>query len=246
MRNTKAIIVYTQKVHLSRGNPKVPYTAISWEDIDLLFSAMLSDLLEILTQLPQVDVFLVTSKTELKDDFLFAFHNRVNLLYMDEKNYNRRVASSIATVFNQGYDKVLAYFDNYPLFKDGFIKRVFSQLNYEDDCIVCSATNNGNCSLIAMKNNYSGWFDDLTGEQFISMDHVIKKACESKLVIFTTHNLPTIVNGYDLQILKHDIQTQMKNETNYPKKTHQMFKYLDKKLINWKPPDEAWDLRRYI
>lgn len=246
MRNTKAIILFTQNVRLSRGNPKEPYTAISWEDIDLLFSAMLSDLLEILTQLPQVDVFLVTSKSELQDDFLFAFHNRVNVLYTAEKNYNRRVAFSIATVFNEGYNKVVAYFDNYPLFKDNFIKRVFSQLNYEDDCIVCSATNNGNCNLIAMKNNYSGWFDDLTGEQFISMEHVIKKGCESKLVIFTTHNLPTIVNGYDLQKLKHEIQTQMENETNYPKKTHQMFKYLDKKLINWKPPDEAWDLRRYI
>lgn len=246
MRNTKAIILFTQNVRLSRGNPKVPYTAISWDDIDLLFSAMLGDLLEILTQIPQVDIFLVTSKTELQDDFLFAFHNRVNVLYTAEKNYNRRVAFSIATVFNEGYNKVIAYFDNYPLFKNNFIKRVFSQLNYEDDCIVCSATDTGNCNLVAMKNNYSSWFDEATEEQFINLDYLLKKACENKLVIFTTNNLPTIVNGYDLQNLKNDIQTQMTIETLYPKKTHQMFKYLDKKLRNRKPKDEAWDLRRYI
>ncbi|MDI6803212.1 MAG: hypothetical protein QME58_05115 [Bacteroidota bacterium] len=246
MRNSKAIILFTQNVRLSRGNPKVPYTAISWEDIDLLFSAMLGDLLEILTQLPLVNVFLVTSKTELQDDFLFAFHNRVNLLYTTEKNYNRRVAFAIATVFNEGYNKVIAYFDNYPLFKDNFVNRVFSQLNYEDDCIVCSATDKGNCNLIAMKNNYSSWFDGVTDEQFINMDHLIKKACENKLVIFNTHNLPTIVNGYDLQNLKNDIQAQMTFGIDYPKKTHQMFNYLDKKLKNRKPKDEAWDLRRYI
>ncbi len=246
MRNTKAIILFTQNVRFSRGNPKVPYTAISWEDIDLLFSAMLSDLLEKFTQLPQVDVFLVTSKSQLHDDFLFAFHDRVKVLYTADKNYNRRVAFAISSVFNEGYNKVIAYFDSYPLVTNNFIDRVFSQLNYEDDCIVCSATKNGNCSLVAMKNNFSSWFGESDEEEFISMDNLIKKACENKLVIFTTHNLPAIVNGYDLQVLKNDIQKQMTIETLYPKKTYQMFKYLDKKLSKRKPKDEAWDIWRHI
>jgi hypothetical protein len=253
MPNTRAIILFTQKVRLSRGNPNEPFTAIAWEDIDLLFSAMLTDLVEQITKIQSVDIFVSVNSTDLQDDFLIPFQRKVNILENSSLTLPQRISSTMNNVFENGYHRLILFMQHYPLIGAEFFNSVFNQLNFEEECVVLGTSKSERVSLFGVKSNYSDWFDSgrnaspvKTDSSYIETDYILKKACTNDIMIFNTQNIPSVDNGYDLERLKRNIEHSMTTIGFFAKHTYEMFKFIENKYFSKKRKDEDWDTRRYI
>jgi hypothetical protein len=234
MRNTKAIILFTQQVRFSRGDPNEPFAAIAWDDIDVLFSAMLNDLVEQIIKITNTDIFISVNSSDMQDDFLLSFQRKVNVLDHSSLSFPQRISSAINTVFENDYHRLILYLQHYPL-------------------LVLGASKNGRASLLGVKSNYSDWFKTVQSEttdksdtSFIETDYILKKACGNEVLIFNTPTIPAVDNGFDLEKLKRNIEHSMTVEGFFAKHTYEIFKYIDKKYFNRKRKDEAWDTRRHI
>jgi hypothetical protein len=253
MRNTKAIILFTQQVRFSRGDPNEPFAAIAWDDIDVLFSAMLNDLVEQIIKITNTDIFISVNSSDMQDDFLLSFQRKVNVLDHSSLSFPQRISSAINTVFENDYHRLILYLQHYPLLGIEYFSSVFNQLNFEEECLVLGASKNGRASLLGVKSNYSDWFKTVQSEttdksdtSFIETDYILKKACGNEVLIFNTPTIPAVDNGFDLEKLKRNIEHSMTVEGFFAKHTYEIFKYIDKKYFNRKRKDEAWDTRRHI
>jgi hypothetical protein len=253
MRNTKAIILFTQEVLLSRGNPSEPYAAIAWEDIDLLFSAMLTDLVDQISKLQLVDIFLSVDSVEIDNESLLSFQRKVNVFDHSSLSLPQRIGSALHNLFENGYHRLILGIHHYPLLGTGLFNSVFNQLNYEEDCIVLSKNSNDDISLIGLKSNYENWFElkpdlsvDKSNVSSLDYDYILQKACLQDIMIFNTPNITAINNGFDLEKLKRCIEQTMNTQDYFAKHTYEIFKYIDKKYFNRKRKDEDWDIRRHI
>ncbi len=244
--NQRAIILFTQQTQYSRGKQGEPFATISWEDIDFLFSTMLHDTLNQLSEISHTNILISVDQLDHYEELTKTSKPKMTILDHVLLNIGQRVVKSINHAYTNGYTKLLLIFSAYPLFTNEFISNIFEQLNYDDECTVCGMTPSGKLGLIGMRNNYARWFSKST--ESINLNELLLNICNEDILMFLTQPVLNIESGYHLETLRQEIlQKIFQEESNYSRHTHEAFKFIEKKYSKRKTKDdEAWNIRRHL
>ena len=222
-------MLFSRTPQINRGNRDEPYAALPWEDLDSLFTAMLGDLLESVSQGDFADVLLYRDASELSDDFLGKLREKIDIRNVSEGSFSEQVQQAIETVFSQGYDRVVAILDNHPLITSEMIRKVFDQLGYEDDCVVVGPTMEGKYFLLGMKSSHSEVFDITEGNPMTNSNLLLERLCRTNAILFPITMSYALDSGFNLARLKKELDALGSNNVSFPHRTHEIFKTFDKK-----------------
>jgi glycosyltransferase A (GT-A) superfamily protein (DUF2064 family) len=224
-----ALIVFFRTPQIDRSNPEDTFSALPWEDIDFLFSAMTSDLIRTVSQLTTFDLLVYRNQAEVSDDFFFPYHQRLKLLDLEPASPAEQIRQGTEHAYTLGYQSVVVLLQNHPFISKKIITDVFNQLGYEDDCFVVGPTVDNRCFLVGMKMNHSAVFDIGGGNDPLKQELLMKNICQTDSMIFL---LPPIIPldhaGYLMNLMKH-MESVDKMAPEYPSKTATAFKTLQKK-----------------
>ncbi len=234
MQNKKAIAVFSRVPQLRRYSADEPYAALPWEDLDMLFTAMLGDLVEIVCQSGIGDVFVFRDGKLMSDDIFSRFRGKIQIRDLPQGSFAEQVQQVIDAIFAQRYERVLLVLENNPLLPLATVRSVFQQLEYEDDCVIYGPTTDGKCSFLAVKSNYGSLFAADGGDPFGSADVLVRRLCQVNAVLFPTPVAYALDSGFNLSQLRADIEN-VSREDVYPHRTLEVFKQFDKKYKFKKP-----------
>ena len=229
MQHHNAVILFARNAVIDRGGPNEPFAALPWDEIDALFTAMLSDVLESVSDLPRTDVLLYRAQTDISDEFVAGLGDRVKCFEVDGGSFPEQVQQAVDNTFTQGYHRVLVLLENNPLLQTMFLKRAFDQLSYEEDCFVVVPTIEGKCLLVGMKANHSNIFDNTEGDPIASAHVLLERLCTANANIFPAESRFSLDSGARLVRLRNEIETRAASNENYPTSTLEIFRRFDKK-----------------
>jgi len=235
MHQKNALLIFSKTPQIARDTSCEPFSALPWEDLDALYTACVGDVVKNAASLPDVDIFLHRDRHELSDDFFAPFRQRIRLLDLTGAPLADQIQRAVDDVFVNGYHRVVVLLDNHPLLTQRFLRTIFDQLGYEDDCFVVGPTMEGKCYFIGMNMNHSGVFDTGAGDPLQKPNLLMKKLCSTEALLFvtgTTYNLDSAVN---LMKLKNEIETLDRGTPEFPSRTSEIFKMFDKKYKLKKP-----------
>ena len=224
-----ALLIFARSPQIDRSNRDEPFTALPWEDLDALFTAILGDVVQIASQLPNVDVFLYQDQKQLSDDLRSPHRERIRSRQLSEGTLTEQIQTAVKDAFLEGYDNVVVLIENHPLVKLVPLERVFDQLTYEDDCIVIGPTVDGKAYLLGMKSNHAELFLQTDGDPLSKPALLMERLCATEVILFPTHVTYSLDSASNLARLKHDVEFLTLNKANPPQRTHDIFKVFDKK-----------------
>jgi hypothetical protein len=235
MRKQNAILLFSKPPRISRTNLDEPYAKLPWDDLDALFTGLLGDLLEQACRLKDVDVLLFRKKSELSDDFLLPFQNRVKRFDEAHGSFTENVQHAVDQAFAAHYHRIVVLIDNHPLIDAPFLARVVQQLAYEDDCVVVAPSLEGTCFLVGMKANHGSIFDRTDHDPLAKPYLLLKRLCRLEAMLFLTEPTYSLDSGSGLARLKSQLDAADGSSPDFPRRTYEMFRTFDKKY----PPKKA-------
>ncbi len=229
MRNSNAIIINTSSVGFERNNPDDPLTALPWDDIDLIYTAMLGDTLRGLSRVGDVDVFVYRNEKEISDDFFLPYHQFTQVFNLTEEPLGEQLRQAVEDAFAKNYQRVMVMLENNPTLSSRYLRNVFNQLEYDDDCIVIGPTYENRFHLIAMKSDLSEIFGTFDGDPLKDHEIMLKKICKHNVVLFILNPIHSIFFGKNIINMRRKIELSDSSSIDFPSKTSSIFKLLDKK-----------------
>lgn len=229
MRQTTAILLFLRPAQLARRRADEPYAALPWEDVDALFTAVLGDVIQNACQVPGADVILYRNPSELSDDFLAPFGQRVRCCDIGEESLSQEVCRAIDLTFAEHYHRVIAIIDNHPAYSPSLLRKMIDQLGCEDDCVVLNPTIEGRCSVVGMKLNHSWIFDAAEGDPLASPHLLMERLCKLNAVLIPAPPSYLLNTGTHLARLKSELEALPERTPDFPRRTFEIFKMLDKK-----------------
>jgi glycosyltransferase A (GT-A) superfamily protein (DUF2064 family) len=228
-RKQNAIVVFSKPPRISRTNQNEPYATLPWEDLDALFTSLLGDILEQACRLKDVDVFLHRKRTELSDDFLLPFRDRVKLVDDPGGSFTDSIHHALDHAFGGRYNRVIVLLDNHPHMDAPFLARVVQQLAYEDDCMVVAPSIEGTCFLLGMKMNHGSLFEKADQDTLVKPDLLMKRLCRLDSMLFLTEPFHSLNSGFSLARLKGELDAADGSTPEFPRRTYEMFRTFDRK-----------------
>jgi len=229
MNQRDALIIFFQTPQIDRSNPEDPFSALPWDDIDFLFSAMASDVIRTISQLTTIDLLVYRNPAEVSDDIFFPYHQRLKLINLEPVSSAEQFRQGIEHAYVSGYQNVAVLLQNHPLITKKTMTEVFSQLGYEDDCLVVGPTNDNRCYLVGMKMNHSAIFDLPEENGFQKQQQLMKNICQTDSMLFLLPPITPLDHAAQLMSLMRYVETMDKLAAEYPGKTASAFKTLQKK-----------------
>lgn len=229
MNQRDALILLFRNSQIDRTNPEDPFSTLPWEDIDLLFTSMASDIIRTVSQLNSIDIVVYRNAKEVSDDFFFPFHQRVKLMDADPVSPPEQIRQAIENAYAAGYQNVAVMLQNHPLIPKKIFTDLFSQLGYEDDCIVVGPTSDNRGYLVGMKMNHSEIFELSEGDVLLKQHLLMKNICRLETMLFLLPPVNSIDHAANLMALMKEIELLDKTSAEYPVKTANAFKVLQKK-----------------
>jgi hypothetical protein len=224
-----ALIVFFRTPQIDRSNPEDPFSALPWEDIDFLFSALASDVIRTVSQLTTIDLLVYRNPAEVSDDIFFPYHQRLKLIDLERTTPVEQTRQGIEHAYTSGYQNVVVLLQNHPLITKKTIMEVFSQLGYEDDCLVVGPTIDNRCYLVGMKMNHGTLFDAPEDPGLQKQQQLMKNICQTDSMLFLLQPMNPLDHAAHLMHLMRNIETLDKMAPDYPAKTASAFKVLQKK-----------------
>lgn len=229
-----ALIVFCRTPNIVRDEKNLHFSALPWDDIDALFTAFIHDLLVVVSHLTRVDILVYRNPEEVSDDFFFPFRKMIRLLDMSERPFPEQVEHAVHDAFQANYLRVVTLLDNSPLISPKRLQHVFQQLTYEDDCLVVGPTDDGKCTLLGMKTDYSKLFETDGGDPTVKPNLLLHRICELETHLF---ELPT---GYStdsaagLALLQQEIRRESSESAEFPSQTSEVLQKIEKKYAKKK------------
>jgi hypothetical protein len=224
-----ALIVFFRTPQIDRSNPEDPFSALPWDDIDFLFSAMASDVIRTVSQLTTIDLLVYRNPAEVPDDIFFPYHQRLKLIDLEAVPPTEQNKQGVDHAYASGYQNVAVLLHNHPLITKKTVTEVISQLVYEDDCLVVGPTTDNRCYLVGMKMNHSAIFDSPEVIEFQKQQQLMKNICQTDSMLFLLQPVNPLDHAAYLMDLMRTIETLDKMAPEYPLKTANAFKTLQKK-----------------
>ncbi len=228
-RRQNALVLFSKAPTIERTNQDEPYATLPWEDVDALFTALLGDILEQACRLKDVDVFLHRKRTDLSDDFLLPFRDRVRCVDESGGSFTDTVHHAVDHAFGGRYSRVVVLLDNHPMMDAPFLARVVQQLAYEDDCVVVSPSLEGTCFLLGLKANHAPIFEKADQDTFVKPDLLMKRLCRLDSMLFPTEPVYPLNSGFSLARLKSELDAADGSSPEFPRRTYEMFRAFDRK-----------------
>ncbi len=226
--NALLIFARTPKF-LTRSASDDPLAALSWEDIDMLFTAMVGDVIRNASQLEYTDILVYRNPAEYSDDYFLPYRSRIQLIDLVDGSLTEQIQSAVDTVFRNSYHRVVVLIDNNPLITTSVLNGVFNHLRYEDDCLVIGPTPEGKYSLLGMKMNHSELFDPAQTDPLTTSDSLLTRCCALESMLFTTSTPYFLDSTQNIAKLKKDIEGLDRNGPEYPSKTSEIMRIFDRK-----------------
>lgn len=236
MNRRSAIILFSKVPQISRDNPADPFAALPWDDLDALFTAFLGDVIQNVCQIPDVDVLLYRNPNELSDDFLAPFRDRLRFRDMNDAPFAVQVQRAIEETFHDHYDRVLVLLENHPAMGTRVLRRALGILTHDDDCIVYAPTTDGHCLMIGMKMNHGWIFENTTSDPVIKPYALMEKLCSVDTQVYLLPPTYMLDSSTSLGRLHTELGEREGRELDFPKRTFEMFRALDKKYRFTKAP----------
>jgi hypothetical protein len=235
MHKKNAIILFSKVPQINRSMMDDPYAGVPWTDLDALCTAMLCDVIETAFKVEFLNIVVYRDQTELSDDLFSRFRDRVECRDMHECSFSQQIHQAIESTFGHGFTRIVVVLENNPLLRPNFIRRIFDQLEYEDDCMVISTTIEGKVLLFGMKSNHSSLFANADGDSLLTTGGLMQRLCNSNVIIFPTRTSYSIDSGFNLARLQNDMETLVTAKEYFPHRTYDMFKLFNKKYRIKKP-----------
>ena len=112
--NALLIFARTPK-DIVRGDPANPFSAFTWEDLDILFNPLLGDTVRNACQLERTDVFLFRNPSELSDDGFFAYQQKLQLCDLGESPIAEQIQAAVDGCFRLGFQRLVVILENHPM-----------------------------------------------------------------------------------------------------------------------------------
>lgn len=229
MRKQSAIVLFSKLPRISRTNQDEPYATLPWEDLDALFTGLLGDILDQASRLKEVDVVLYRKQSEMSDDFLLPFRDRVKFLDEVHNSFTENVHHAVDHAFGGLYHRVVVILDNHPMMDAPFLARVVQQLAYEDDCLVVAPSLEGTCFLVGMKANHGSIFEKTDQDPLTKPHALMKRLCRLDSMLFLTRPTYPLDSGFSLARLKSELDTADGSSPDFPRRTYEIFRTFEKK-----------------
>jgi hypothetical protein len=226
--NALLIFARTPKV-LVRAAVDDPLAALPWEDIDMLFTAMVGDVVRNASQLNHTDILVYRNPAEYSDDYFLPFRSRLQLIDLADGPLTEQIQAAVDAAFRQGYHRVVALLDNNPMITTATLSGAFDHLRYEDDCLVVGPTPEGKYSLLGMKTNHSEILDSSESDPVSVPDRLLERCCSLESMIFPTPTAYFLDTTVNLGRLKRDIEALDRSYPDYPSKTSEVMRIFDRK-----------------
>ena len=227
--NPNALIIFAKDLQLHRRHGDEPFASLPWEDLDLLSSAMLTDLLENALRVRKTDVMLYRNPRRRVDEALLRFHNEIGFRDSHVATPAGMVHGAIQEAFGEGYQRVITVLDNQPTFSPRMFQRLFDQLGYEHECVVVGPTAGGRCYLVGMKSDYSELFAAQIADPTVKPYELMRRLCALPCELFLAHERYMLETGYNLDRLKRELEIPGIRDAGFPHRTHEVFRMLEKK-----------------
>lgn len=235
MNRRSAVIVFSKAPHVARGNADEPFAALPWDDLDALFTAFLGDIIQNACQIAEVDVLLYRNPSELSDDFLAPFRERVILYDVVDGSFTRQVQHAVDESFLNHYDRIVVLLENHPIVNPYLIRRMLGMLTHDDDCVVITPTIEGRCLMLGMKTNHSWVFEDSEGDPLVKPFVLLQRLCSIETQILTLPPGYLLDSGLNLARLKGELDGREGRDIDFPRRSYEMFRMLEKKYKMSKP-----------
>jgi hypothetical protein len=230
MKIQNAILIFSKQPEINRSDVDDPLAGIPWTDTDILFTAMLGDVVECASKIEYAKIALYRDANELSNDFLAKFCERVECLDVIKDLFPNQIRHGFENVFSQGYSHVVAILENNPLLAPELIHRIFRQLHYDDDCIILVVSGEGKVLLIGMKTDYSSIFHEIgNSKTTLNSDVLMHRLCGLNVMVFPIFSSYSLDSGYNVVKLLDEIMNLILIKEQYPHRTWDMFKLLNKK-----------------
>lgn len=236
MSHKDALILFFRIPEIDRGGPDNPFASVAWDDFNALYSAMFGDLFRVSCQLTDVDILVYRNADEISDDFFLPYQHKIRLMPLNEAPVNDQMQQALMEAFQNKYQKVVLFLENNPLISHNLIKRVFSQLGFEDDCIVVGPTHEGKCYLLGMKSYHDSILRSQNGDPLAKANALMKNICGTSAAVFPLEPEYSYDVSANLIDLRRKMDVLNKGSIEYPSRTHDIFKLFDKK----------YKLRKYL
>jgi glycosyltransferase A (GT-A) superfamily protein (DUF2064 family) len=226
--NALLVFARTPKI-LGRAVSDDPLAALPWEDIDMLFTAMVGDVIRNASQLEHTDILVYRNSAEYSDDYFLPFRSRLQLIDLPDGLLTEHIQAAVDSAFRQGYHRVIALLDNNPLITTATLSGAFDHLRFEDDCLVVGPTPEGKYSLLGMKMNHSELFDSTESDPVAIPDRLLERCCALDSMIFPTPSPYFLDTTVNLARLKRDIEALDRSVPDFPSKTSEVMRIFERK-----------------
>jgi len=237
MAHHNALLIFAQSPKIDRGKFDGTFATLPWEELDALFTATIGDFIKNACGMVNIDILLYRNSQELSDDFFLPFHQRIQLYELTTAPLADQIQIAIDNAFHQGYQNVVIVLDNNPLVSRASLRRVYTQLGYEDDCIVVGPTFEGKCYIVGMKMNHGKIFETTDGDPLSKSMVLMKHICSLDTMLFLLNPMNSIDTTDNLMLLMRDVEAFDKTNVEFPSKSHAVFKMLEKKYRLKKIPE---------
>jgi len=229
MPQHNAVILFSHTPNIDFSNSNGTFPVLPWEDIDALYTAMIGDFVKNACQVQSVDVLLYRNPNELSDDFFLPYQQRLQLFDLTDLPLSEQIQQAVENAFSSGYQNVIVVLDNHTMITRAILRRVLSQLGYEDDCLVVGPTFDEKCYLVGMKMNHGRIFDTSEGELLYKPMILLKHICNIDSMLFLLNPINSLDTPANLMDLMKHIDALDKANVEFPTKTYAVFKMFEKK-----------------
>ncbi|MDI6767213.1 MAG: DUF2064 domain-containing protein [Bacteroidota bacterium] len=229
MPHSNALIVFSGIGNIDRSNVNDPFSALPWEDLDAIYTALVWDMIQNASLLRDIDILFYRSKKEFSDDFVLPFKQKVTPRDLDDSPINTQIQQAIDDAFMMNYQRVVLVLDNNPYLAPKILIRAYDQLGYDDDCVVLGPTFEGNYFLIGMKANHSNVFSCTDIDPLKGHHNMLQQLCKIPAMFFLLNPINSLNSGINLLKFKRTMEKYDKGDSEFPSKTFGIFRMLEKK-----------------
>lgn len=246
MINNSSISLFTKEFSIKRNIPNHPYAGLTWEDTEVLFSSILLDMINSLSELNNCDIFLFMKNSDLKKDFIDKISDRAYLIETDKQYEKHKLRFAMNHIARNGYARNIFLFNYFPIFDLSFFKNVFLWLADEQEYLFISPLKDMSLGMLAMCGIHQSIIDDLTDDGILNIEVVMSKLVNKDLYLLQTGTLPSLIDLYDLLLLKDKFDEMIKERLVFPKFTYEALRQFTKKYTSNHKNYETRDFRRYF
>jgi hypothetical protein len=223
MRCDKAIVLLDRALDRERLGKDLTIK-IPIEELRILYSSFLFDLLSQLINLSSTSILLYTDNYLDRNRWFGAFADKAELRPLPTEDPCLHISEAL---FSEGYRKLVFLGCHNPIAPLHEIQVAFHLLQLEDDSVVIGPTEKQGWYLVAVRTLHEPLLQKLSFDSQGGLDDVMKIVCGLNAMAFTTSSYYDVATIPDIQRLQEEIETRIRNNQTFPHKTRERFFHLE-------------------